>query len=444
MAMARRTSALWDEKPERRRVPKKRKKKSLWQRMFPKYSAIDDMSLDELSGKVIDHLDLKGRDVQKLKLVYDDIDCDESGSIEYREFAKFCGERRNFFSDSLFRLIDKDRNNELSFNEFFQVISSYCLWPRDQILKFVFDTFDATASGQIEKAEFFRMVRHVNRKQNGKFRGNLQAALDAFERKTDIGDGMLDFAEFRALNNKFEMLLHPIFRLQDSMQKKTLGERRWRQVAQRKKVVDEIEAYKHAKVQTDISVYFNQTVSNSIELAVGSCAEEAFAAAMSTNPTVCGATAYDACTNAGKFLKGDVHVTEMCPYVDTTDPKQADFKFAASAGPTPTGPVFTSQTLFDYPKKTEGLAAWKSQFKLCMGRTVSMGIVVGVVSVTAFKVDKVSDAQNPRPCSPSGGSGSGGSSGTLGTNAAGKERQLRVAAVLAAAMASALAFTFTR
>ena len=84
MAMARRTSALWDEKPERRRVPKKRKKKSLWQRMFPKYSAIDDMSLDELSGKVIDHLDLKGRDVQKLKLVYDDIDCDESGSIEYR------------------------------------------------------------------------------------------------------------------------------------------------------------------------------------------------------------------------------------------------------------------------------------------------------------------------------------------------------------------------
>ena len=42
------------------------------------------------------------------------------------------------------------------------------------------------------------------------------------------------------------MLLHPVFRLQDSMQKKTLGERRWRQVAQRKKVVDEIEAYKRA------------------------------------------------------------------------------------------------------------------------------------------------------------------------------------------------------
>jgi hypothetical protein len=83
---------------------------------FPVYKSVDDIELDDASQKVLDHLKLKSRDLQRIMAVYEDIDIDNSGAVEYREFAKFCGERRNFFSDSMFRLIDVDHNGELSFN----------------------------------------------------------------------------------------------------------------------------------------------------------------------------------------------------------------------------------------------------------------------------------------------------------------------------------------
>lgn len=38
--------------------------------------------------------------------------------------------------------------------------------------------------------------------------------------------GALEFAEFRALNRRFPTLLFPLFRLQDSARRKTLGEQR--------------------------------------------------------------------------------------------------------------------------------------------------------------------------------------------------------------------------
>ncbi|GLE00144.1 hypothetical protein PINS_up008871 [Pythium insidiosum] len=40
-------------------------------------------------------------------------------------------------------------------------------------------------------------------------------------------DGVLDFEEFKMLNKRYPLLLFPCFRLQDRMQKATLGENHW-------------------------------------------------------------------------------------------------------------------------------------------------------------------------------------------------------------------------
>jgi len=109
-----------DEGPPRRKAKARPKKLGFFallkKKYFPVYKSVDDIELDDASQTVLDHLKLKSRDLQKLMAVYEDIDIDNSGAVEYREFAKFCGERRNFFSDSMFRLIDVDHNGELSFN----------------------------------------------------------------------------------------------------------------------------------------------------------------------------------------------------------------------------------------------------------------------------------------------------------------------------------------
>ena len=40
-------------------------------------------------------------------------------------------------------------------------------------------------------------------------------------------DGLIDFREFTELNKRFPLILYPAFRLQESMQKLTLGQRAW-------------------------------------------------------------------------------------------------------------------------------------------------------------------------------------------------------------------------
>merc|ERR1711939_1214089 len=53
------------------------------------------------------------------------------------------------------------------------------------------------------------------------FSGNFRMALENFDTNDD---GLIDFDEFRNLNDRYPMILHPAFRMQDKLQKYTLGE----------------------------------------------------------------------------------------------------------------------------------------------------------------------------------------------------------------------------
>ena len=219
------------------------------------------------------------------------------------------------------------------------------------------------------------------------------------------------------------------------------------------------------KVQVSFTVIFNQTVSNSIEVAVGMCAPEGFAAAMSADPTVCDKTAYDTCTSTKKYKAADVFVgtgggdsDPMCTYVGNAgEPSQSasftlsvqDVKTFTGGAGTFTGPTFTAQTLFDYAKKDYSIEAWKSQFKLCMGRVHVSTATAGVETVTTPRVDKVKDTHQKRGCTTRSCTTQNGvvsctTQQKLGTNDAGNERQLRITAVLAAAAAAMTALTFSR
>lgn len=56
------------------------------------------------------------------------------------------------------------------------------------------------------------------------FKGNFESAFVDFDTNND---GVIDFREFMELNQRYQMMLFPAFRLQQKMQNYTLGEKAW-------------------------------------------------------------------------------------------------------------------------------------------------------------------------------------------------------------------------
>ena len=124
----------------------------------------------------------------------------------------------------LFALMDLDGSGTIEFDEFIAVLLTYCMYTKDDILRFCFDTFDKDKSNSIDENEFMALLSTVN---NGAplFPGNMGTALMNFDSNDD---GLIDFQEFKVIETRYPMIFFPAFRLQDRMQQKTLGETRWR------------------------------------------------------------------------------------------------------------------------------------------------------------------------------------------------------------------------
>lgn len=168
-------------------------------------------------------------ELRMLKSSFAHVDLDSSGKIDYQEFFDAIDEPRTNFTDGLFAMVDEDRNFRLDFEEYIIAVTSYCMRTRDEILKFAYDTFDVDGSGSIDEDEFRNLCSVVN---NGRptFPGNFGKAIKEFDKN---GDGLIDFDEFKALNRRYPLILFPCFRLQDKLQKRTLGEKAWHVLHQR-------------------------------------------------------------------------------------------------------------------------------------------------------------------------------------------------------------------
>ena len=178
-------------------------------------------------------------ELKKLKRQFQEIDLDGSEEIDYDEFFEFIEEPRSPYADALFALIDLDGSGTIDFNEYVQVLSTYCMYGKDEILRFCFETFDKDGSGSIDEQEFIELTKTINN-MNPTFPGNFQRALTEFDRNDD---GLIDFDEFRELNRRYPLILFPAFRLQDRMQKGTLGERRWGGIMKQQQKNKMIEEY---------------------------------------------------------------------------------------------------------------------------------------------------------------------------------------------------------
>lgn len=182
--------------------------------------AFDD---DSAAAQATWELGLTQQDLRHLKNSFELVDLDGSGEIDYDEFFELIQDARSPFTDALFALIDEDCSGAIDFSEFLHVLSTYCMYTKDDILKFAFDTFDKDGSGAIDEEEYCEVMKGLNN-TNPMFPGNFQRALEEFDQNDD---GMIDYNEFKALARQYPIVFFPAFRLQDRMQRATLGEKRW-------------------------------------------------------------------------------------------------------------------------------------------------------------------------------------------------------------------------
>jgi Ca2+-binding EF-hand superfamily protein len=185
-------------------------------------------------------LDLKQWHLRRLRVKFDKIDIDGSGNIDYEEFFEAMGEERSPFTDKLFSLIDLDGSGTIEFDEFVRVLATYCMFTKDEILRFCFECFDVDHSGSIDEKEFIELCKCINNAAPS-FPNNFRKALEEFDVNED---GLIDYSEFLELDRRYPLVLFPAFRLQDMMQRNTLGERVWLKVIENYQETRRIEEYK--------------------------------------------------------------------------------------------------------------------------------------------------------------------------------------------------------
>mmetsp|Transcript_6737 Transcript_6737/g.7050 ORF Transcript_6737/g.7050 Transcript_6737/m.7050 type:complete len:358 (-) Transcript_6737:1325-2398(-) len=217
--------------------PKKPKQNPILKFFLPQS---DVVLRDPRAIEAADALRLTQRHLRKLREKFDQIDIDGSGNIDVDEFFEACGENKSPITDRLFAAIDLDGSGTIEFDEYVRIMATYCMYTKDEILKFCFETFDKDGSNGIDEKEFIELCKLVNN-ANPTFAGNFKRALEDFDVNDD---GLINYSEFCELERRYPLILFPAFRLQDSLQRASLGESTWLKIIERYNEEKRREEYK--------------------------------------------------------------------------------------------------------------------------------------------------------------------------------------------------------
>ena len=128
------------------------------------------ITLEELSKGIEDYLKLSGKDLKnKVEIIFNNIDSDHNGYIEYEEFIRAAVDKEYFLSENFLRFafdyFDRDKNGEISFNEIKQLFyqndnNKHNTEAQKQLLK-NFKEMDINGDGILSFDEFVKMSKKI-------------------------------------------------------------------------------------------------------------------------------------------------------------------------------------------------------------------------------------------------------------------------------------------
>lgn len=146
-----------DGEPKKKTFKPKKPKQNAFLRFFLPQS--DVILRDPRAIEAADALRLTQRHLKKLREKFDAIDVDGSGNIDVDEFFEACQENKSPITDRLFEQIDLDGSGTIEFDEYVRILATYCMYTKDEILRFCFETFDKDGSNGIDEKEFMELCK---------------------------------------------------------------------------------------------------------------------------------------------------------------------------------------------------------------------------------------------------------------------------------------------
>lgn len=179
---------------------------------------------DEMLHKACAIARYTNNDLAYLKKRFTKYDKDGSGSLDMDEFYSLFGSKRSPFGDGIFNLVNLDGDGDfLSFSEFVTVVTTYCLFGPNEIIRFAFNVVDEDKSGFASFEELDNLATWLHKDGPA----NLNTAIEKIKTTYDQGDQNVSFESFKKVQKEYPFLFFPAFKLQEDMMVRVFGKRWW-------------------------------------------------------------------------------------------------------------------------------------------------------------------------------------------------------------------------
>jgi len=174
---------------------------------------------------LVNFVALDDKDLAKLKAIYITIDKDKDGFISTNELMNFIQgptALATFLTSAIILSLNSTDldNKSLTFGETMVGLSTFAMFSKVEVVKFIFYTYNKAENGCIANSDYFLLLKTLHHKEKW-------IALRALREINLPNGGYITFDLFQNFDERFPSLLFPIFKLQGDIRQKFMGTKWW-------------------------------------------------------------------------------------------------------------------------------------------------------------------------------------------------------------------------
>lgn len=187
-------------------------------------SALKKVPRDWRCDRCVKIFDLTDEDIDNLYILYSKYDSSGTGWLPIQYYLDtVLGLSKNILTDAIFELLNTKEASAINFGEFVHISCTFSCFEAIEMLKFMFYILDREKTGYVDKTEIKHLIFLL---WHHEISSNLKTALEYFD-ELDLGDGRLTFNDAIKVYKRYPSTFHPIFQLQQEIQRSSFGEMFW-------------------------------------------------------------------------------------------------------------------------------------------------------------------------------------------------------------------------